>query len=173
MSNLQRLLESEIMTMHPLNEIHRNALYLAASDPLIWVQHPKHDRWKKEVFDDFFDVALKNTLAFATEDKSTGEIIGSSRYKVHDELDSAVEIGWTFLARSHWGGKWNAEMKHLMISNAHEYYNDVLLCIDADNLRSARAAEKIGAELVTDFRNPLFDKRVNYLTYKVSKRIKQ
>ena len=158
--------------MHPLNEIHRNALYLAASDPLIWVQHPKHDRWKKEVFDDFFDVALKNTLAFATEDKSTGEIIGSSRYKVHDELDSAVEIGWTFLARSHWGGKWNAEMKHLMISNAHEYYNDVLLCIDADNLRSARAAEKIGAELVTDFRNPLFDKRVNYLTYKVSKRIK-
>lgn len=103
MSNLQRLLESDIMKMHPLNEDHRNVLYQAASDPLVWAQHPKHDRWKREVFDDFFDVALKNNLAFATEDKSSGEIIGSSRYKLHNVVDSAVEIGWTFLARSHWG----------------------------------------------------------------------
>ena len=64
-------------------------------------------------------------------------------------------------------------MKHLMITNAHESYKDVLLCIDADNIRSARAAEKIGAELITDSEDPLFDKRLNYLTYKVSKRIKQ
>ena len=166
---LQVKLENEVIILDPLEEKHRDALYEAASDPQIWEQHPKHDRWKREVFDDFFDVAMKGGLAFAVIDKSINKIIGSSRYKLHDTSDDAVEIGWTFLCRSHWGGRWNAEMKRLMIEHAHRYFAHVLLCIDADNVRSSKAAQKIGAVLITSQNDELFDKRPNYLTYRISR----
>ena len=166
---LQCLMQSDLVTLYPLEEKHRDEMYLAASDPLIWEQHPSHDRWKKEVFYDFFDNAIKGNLAFAVVDRATHKIIGSSRYKLHHIEKTAVEIGWTFLARSHWGGKWNGEMKRLMIQNAHTYFSGVLLCIGDSNLRSARAAEKIGALLISDPSHRLFDHRPNYLTYCISR----
>ena len=40
-------------------------------------------------------------------DVATQEIIGSSRYHGYDAGRSEVEIGWTFLARKYWGGRYN------------------------------------------------------------------
>jgi RimJ/RimL family protein N-acetyltransferase len=42
-------------------------------------------------------------------------VIGSSRFHGYSEERSEVEIGWTFLARSHWGGRYNGELKRLML----------------------------------------------------------
>ena len=48
--NLQIILESASVKMIPLADSDFEELYLCASDPLIWEQHPNPDRYKKEVF---------------------------------------------------------------------------------------------------------------------------
>lgn len=56
-----------------------------------------------------------------------------------------VEIGWTFLARAYWGGRYNGEMKRLMLRHAFAAVSRVIFVIGAGNIRSQRAIEKIGA----------------------------
>ena len=77
-------------------------------------------------------------------DAETQLVIGSSRFHGYDEQRSEVEIGWTFLARSHWDGVYNAQMKHLMLQHAFRFVNSVVLLFVPRNLRSQRAVEKIG-----------------------------
>ena len=78
-------------------------------------------------------------------DRADGRIIGSSRYHGYDAEQSVVEIGWTFLARAYWGGRYNGEMKRLMLQHAFRSVDRVLFVIGPENRRSQRAVEKIGA----------------------------
>ena len=142
---LQPSLRGELLSVRPLCEADFEELYAVASDPLIWEQHPVHDRWKRDVFRGFMHEALQGGGAFAVVDNATGAIIGSSRYHGHDAERSEVEIGWTFLARSHWGGRYNGELKQLMLDHAFRFVNRVRFLIGPDNVRSQRAVEKIGA----------------------------
>jgi RimJ/RimL family protein N-acetyltransferase len=48
------------------------------------------------------------------------------------------------LARSHWGGVFNREMKHLMLRHAFRFVKSVVFLVGPQNLRSQRAMEKIG-----------------------------
>ena len=77
-------------------------------------------------------------------DSKDGRVIGSSRFHGYDKEKSEVEIGWTFLARSHWGGAYNREMKQLMLRHAFQFVNRVIFLVGAQNLRSQKAMEKIG-----------------------------
>ena len=61
-----------------------------------------------------------------------------------DEEKSEIEIGWTFLARSHWGGIHNRELKKLMLDHAFRFVRSVVFLVGPQNLRSQRAVEKIG-----------------------------
>src|SRR5262249_49067885 len=71
-------------------------------------------------------------------------VIGSSRFHGYNEEKSEIEIGWTFLARSHWGGIYNGEMKQLMLRHAFKFVNKVVFLVGPQNTRSQRAVEKIG-----------------------------
>jgi RimJ/RimL family protein N-acetyltransferase len=62
----------------------------------------------------------------------------------YDRESSEIEIGWTFLARSHWGGGYNREMKRLMLEHAFRYVDNVIFLVAPANRRSQRAVEKIG-----------------------------
>ena len=77
-------------------------------------------------------------------DCNSGRVIGSSRFHGYNEEKSEIEIGWTFLARSHWGGIYNKEMKLLMLLHAFRFVNSVVFLIGPQNLRSQRAIETIG-----------------------------
>jgi RimJ/RimL family protein N-acetyltransferase len=77
-------------------------------------------------------------------DSKDGRIIGSSRFHGYDEEKSQIEIGWTFLARSHWGGIYNKEMKQLMLGHAFRFVESVIFLVGPQNLRSRKAVEKIG-----------------------------
>lgn len=146
--NRQPVLEGARLLLRPLRPGDWAALYSAASDPLIWEVHPAHDRWREPVFRAFFDDALAKGGALAVIDKTGGAPIGSSRFQNHDPAHGgSVEIGWTFLARSHWGGGYNAEMKRLMIGHALGAVERVRFMVGADNIRSRRAMEKIGGLL--------------------------
>jgi RimJ/RimL family protein N-acetyltransferase len=70
-------------------------------------------------------------------------IIGSSRFHSYDAIRSEVQIGWTFLARSHWGGRYNGEMKRLMLGHAFRFVSFVTLLVGFQNVRSQRAVERI------------------------------
>jgi RimJ/RimL family protein N-acetyltransferase len=52
------------------------------------------------------------------------------------------------LARSHWGGKYNREMKHLMLRHAFRFVKRVVFLIGTQNIRSQKAIEKLGGARV-------------------------
>jgi len=140
----QPILTSEILEVRPLRADDWVELYAVASDPLLWEQHPNSDRYKPDVFRKFFDEALASGGAFVVLDRKTGRVIGSSRFNCYDLVRSEIEIGWTFLARSHWGGFYNGELKRMMLAHAFKYVDNVIFFIGSTNIRSQRALEKIG-----------------------------
>ena len=143
--DLQPILRGVRVELRPLRPEDFNDLYAVASDPLIWEQHPDRDRYQKVVFTQFFREALESGGALLAIDAASHRVIGSSRYYGYDEQRSEVEIGWTFLARSHWGGVYNGEMKRLMLRHAFRFVEKVIFLVGPDNLRSRRAMEKVGA----------------------------
>jgi RimJ/RimL family protein N-acetyltransferase len=144
---LQPVLKGDLIELRPLREDDFEELYAAASDPLIWEQHPQSDRYKEDVFREFFRGAMESGGAFVVIDSETNRVVGSSRFHSYDEEKSEVEIGWTFLARSHWGGRFNGEMKRLMLGYAFRFVEAVVFLVGPENLRSRRAVEKIGGVL--------------------------
>ena len=141
----QPTLESELLRLRPLREDDFDALYAVASDPLVWEQHPNSDRHEPGVFREFFREAMASGGALLISDAVTGAVIGSSRFHGYREAEREVEIGWTFLARTCWGGRYNGELKRLMLEHAFRFVDSVVLVIGETNTRSRRAAEKIGA----------------------------
>jgi len=143
--------------VRPLAPWDFDALFQAASDPLIWRQHPENDRYKREVFQKFFDGALESKSAFAVVDRKSGRIIGSSRYCNLNSAQSEVEIGWTFLERAYWGGAYNGELKRLMLEHAFRFVHRVVFVVGEHNLRSQKALQKIGAKFLKTVQRPARD----------------
>ncbi|WP_168796307.1 GNAT family N-acetyltransferase [Flagellimonas onchidii] len=77
--------------------------------------------------------------------KESGDIIGSSRFKLRPNFKNAAEIGWSFLARKYWGGQYNGEVKRLMMEYAFQHVDRILFFVDKDNRRSQKAVEKLGS----------------------------
>ena len=142
--DLQPTLKGGLLELRPLRPEDFHDLYAVASDPLIWEQHPANDRYKEEVFKEFFRQALESGGAFIVIDAKNGQVIGSSRFYGYDMEKSEIEIGWTFLARSHWGGIYNREMKQIMLRHAFQFVNSVIFLVGRTNFRSQKAIEKIG-----------------------------
>jgi N-acetyltransferase len=143
--DLQPVLKGELLELQPLRGEDCDDLFAVAADPLIWEQHPVKDRYKEENFRVFFREALGSGGTLVARDTRDGRIIGSSRFHGYDREGSEIEIGWTFLARSHWGGRYNGEMKRLMLDHAFRFVDRVVFLVGLQNLRSQRAVEKIGA----------------------------
>ena len=148
----QPVLEGERLTLRPLRESDWDALYRVASDRELWAVHPSHDRWQEPVFRAFFDDAMAKGGALAIVDRSTGAVIGSSRFQFCDrpEEDGALEIGWSFLARACWGKGYNAEFKRLMLAHAFRFVDRVVFRVGADNVISRKAMANIGGRLTGD-----------------------
>ena len=143
--DLQPTLVGQLVTLRPLAPGDRDRLFAVAADRLIWEQHPDKTRCRPDGFNAFFQQALDSGGALLAMESASGRVIGSSRFHGYDEAADEVEIGWTFLAKSHWGGRYNRDMKRLMLTHAFRYVGRVIFLIDPANYRSQRAVEKIGA----------------------------
>jgi RimJ/RimL family protein N-acetyltransferase len=141
----QPVLTGELLDLRPLEAGDFEPLFAVASDPLIWEQHPERERYREDVFRKFFAEALASGGALVVRDRADGRVIGSSRFFGYDAAKREVEIGWSFLARTCWGGRYNGEMKRLMLEHAFRWVERVLFFIGPENRRSQRAVEKIGA----------------------------
>ncbi|MBC7511996.1 MAG: GNAT family N-acetyltransferase [Ferruginibacter sp.] len=138
-------LQDNIIKLTPLTTVDFDSLFKVAADPLIWVQHPAKDRYKKKVFQLYFDGAIAGGTAFLIIDNAADKIIGSTRYYDYKHDASSIAIGFTFLSRDSWGGLYNRSAKRLLLDYAFQFIDKVYFHIGATNLRSQIAISKIGA----------------------------
>ena len=171
MMDRQPVLETERLVLRPLEEADREALYDVASDPMVWEQHPIHDRWRREVFDPFFDQGLSGGGGLAVIDRARDAMIGSTRFGRFDPGDGgSVEIGWTFLAPRYWGKGYNHEMKRAMLTHAFAHVERVEFRVGDTNYRSRNALEAIGAVRTPDYDIDRYQgRRVVHLVYAIDR----
>lgn len=143
--DLQPTLQGDLLQLRPLVEADFESLYQIAVDPLLWEQHPSKDRTQEPVFRRWFDQALHSGGALVAIDLSSQRVIGTSRFAGYDSARREAEIGWTFLARSYWGGAHNGELKRLMLRHAFAFVDTVIFRVHTENFRSQRGVEKLGA----------------------------
>lgn len=144
-------LESPRVRLEPLDERHLPGLAEAISDGELWnlgvtsVPRP-------EQLPAFLDAAQSafaagRELAFATIDKCSGRIAGSTRFRCIEAAHRRVEIGFTFIGRSWQRSHVNSEAKLLMLEHAFENWqvNRVELLTDLLNHASRNAIARLGA----------------------------
>ncbi|MCC6287538.1 MAG: GNAT family N-acetyltransferase [Chitinophagaceae bacterium] len=162
-------LQNNLVQLVPLHKDDFEKLYDVASDPLIWEQHPSNDRYKRDVFQLFFDGAVDGDTAFLIVDKATGNIIGSTRYYDYKPGNSSIAIGYTFLAKAYWGGKYNQSCKKLLLDYAFQFVDKVYFHVGATNTRSQLAIQKTGGIKVNEVDFDHYGKKLLHFEYMIRK----
>ena len=146
------ILEGKFVRLEPLSEIHREGLIEAISDGELWnlfvTLVPR-----VEGIDEFIANAILahqngDGLAFATIDKTSGRVIGSTRFMKANLSNKRVEIGFTFIAKSYQKTMINTEAKLLMLTHAFENMrlNRVEFITDYLNHTSRNAILRLGSK---------------------------
>ena len=148
--SVQPTLENENVKLVPLYQSDFEQLFAVASDPLVWEQHPNKDRYKREVFENFFKGAMESRGAFKIIEIESNEIAGSTRFYDYNPADNSIFIGYTFYGRKFWGSKLNPQVKKLMLDYIFQFVDKVNFHVGKDNIRSQKAMEKLGAKKVDE-----------------------
>ena len=162
-------LENDLIALQLLQAMDFDRLFKVAADPLIWELHPAKDRYKKEVFQLYFDDALASGSSLLVIDKATDELIGCTRLYDFKPAQSSVAIGYTFLARAYWGGVYNSAMKSLLMEHVFKVVNNVMFHIAATNIRSQKATDKIGATKVNEVDFDHYGTKLLHYEYRITK----
>lgn len=167
--NLQPFLENKLIRIRPLRINDLEPMYTIAKDPRIWEQHPC-DRYKRTEFERFFSESIQSKGALTILDQQTNQVIGSSRFKRIKGFQNGIEIGWSFLDRSYWGGATNKVVKGLMIQYAFSFIDHILFYVAKSNVRSQKAVEKIGAQKINPSTFPMLPRKgEDTLTFMIKK----
>ena len=150
-------LENDTAKLVPLSANDFESLYMVASDPKVWEQHPNKDRYKREVFQNFFQGAIESGGAFKIIEKNTGEVAGSTRFYDYNAEDNSIFIGYTFYGTKFWGSKLNPQVKKLMLDYIFQYVDKVNFHVGKDNIRSQKAMERLGAKKVDEVNVAYFE----------------
>ena len=150
MINIQPQLENDLVILEPLNQNDFENLYAAAADPKVWEQHPNKNRYKREVFQTFFDGAIESRGAFKIICKETNQVIGSSRFYDYNESDASIIVGYTFYSTDSWGKGINPSVKKLMFDYIFQFVDKIYLHVGADNIRSQIAVQRLGCTKIQE-----------------------
>lgn len=144
-------LEGVHVILEPLEQRHLDGIMRAGQDDRIWTWLPyrpqtrsDYQRWLDEALS---AAAAGQQLPFATIDRASHEVVGSTRLFFVSPADRRVEIGGTWLAPSAQRTAINTESKYLLL----KYCFETLGCVrvelktDARNETSRRAIARIGA----------------------------
>jgi RimJ/RimL family protein N-acetyltransferase len=151
-ADLATTLTGTRVVLEPLAARHEAGLRAAAADARIfrWMPFKLDD---PATFDGWLSLALGAladgaAVPFATVERASGTVLGSTSYLAPRQHDRGVEIGATWLTPSAWGTGANAEAKLLMLAHAFETLSCVRveLKTDARNERSRRAIEALPAQ---------------------------
>jgi len=146
------VLEGQAVRLEPLSMDHHSALCAVGLDPELWrwtfalVQTPEQMRRYIQAALDA--QARGGELPFATCERASGRVVGSTRFGNIDRANRRVEIGWSWIA-----GPWqrtavNTEAKYLMLWHAFEQWGCVRVELKTDVLNEAsrRAILRLGAK---------------------------
>lgn len=144
--SVQPILENENIKLIPLLESDFDRLFAVAADPEVWAMHPNKERYKREVFQNFFIGALESKGAFLVMDKNSEEVLGSTRFYDFNENNRSILIGYTFYGTKSWGKNINSAVKKMMLDYIFQFVDQVIFHVGKDNVRSVKAMMKLGAE---------------------------
>jgi len=135
------------------------ALGTAAADGNLWESKvttiPRPEEARAYVDQALAELDCGVSMPFATIDRASGRIVGSTRYMNIEAPHRRLEIGTTWIGKSFQRTAINTEAKYLMLKHAFE----TLRCIAVDlrthekNLQSRAAIERLGAKLDGILRN--------------------
>jgi RimJ/RimL family protein N-acetyltransferase len=145
-------LEGTLVRLEPLSLTHLDALLEAGADPTIWKYMPSNCLTRDGALE-FIETALAwqragTALPYATVDRKSGKVVGSTRFGNIAPEHKRVEIGWTWISPQWQRTAVNTEAKFLMMRYAFEELgcNRVELKTNASNMRSRNAILRIGAK---------------------------
>lgn len=164
-------LVNNFVTLKPLDKNDFEILFAVANDKLLWKQHPNKLRYKRNIFEIYFEGALESKGAFLVSDSKTNETVGCSRFYDYDSKNNSVLIGYTFIGRKFWGKGYNKSVKKLMIEYAFQFVDTTYFHVGASNFRSQKAMEKIGGIKIDEFEVTYYgeESKMNYI-YVIQKR---
>ncbi len=156
-------LEGSVVRLEPVRHEHADLFWQAAKDSLDdlfrWIPYPEKTA---EDFQRFIDRAFAEqergeSVVFATVERASGRVIGSTRYMNIDRANRRVEIGSTWIAPAWQRTAVNTEAKYLMLRHAFETWQCVRveLKTDALNQRSRNAILRLGAKEESTLRKHL------------------
>jgi len=143
-------LEGEFVRLEPLRFDHLPSLIEIGLEESLW-------KWTANVVTNATDLeryvrdalaiqAAGTALPFVTIEKSSGTIVGSTRFGNIDPTNRKAEIGWTWINPTRQRARINTEAKLLMLTHAFETWKciRVELKTDANNEKSRNAIARIG-----------------------------
>jgi RimJ/RimL family protein N-acetyltransferase len=168
--NIQPILETETALLYPLQHKDFDELFATASDPKIWEQHPNKNRWRKEVFEIFFEGAIESRGAFKIIDKASNTIIGCTRFYDYQPEKSTILIGYTFYNKNSWGKGINSAVKKSMLEYIFQFVSTVVFHVGSTNLRSQIAMNRLNIKKVDEEEVAYFGEpsKLNFV-YKITK----
>lgn len=168
--SVQPTLENENVKLIPLDQNDFEDVFAVASDPLVWEQHPNRDRYKREVFENFFKGALESGGAFKIIEKDSGEVAGSTRFYDYNPDDNSIFIGYTFYGTKSWGKGINPQIKKVMLDYVFQFVDKVHFHIGKENFRSQIALERLGGRKIAEEEVAYFGEptRTNFV-YEIAK----
>ncbi|HEV7180752.1 MAG TPA: GNAT family protein [Candidatus Baltobacteraceae bacterium] len=151
------VLETARVRLEPLDASHLEALIASCNDPALWEFTFQPNPFTNDVdARRWLEAAhTPSSVPFAIIDRATGLPIGSTRYHEIVPEHRKLEIGWTFVARSHWRTHVNTECKYLLLRHAFDEWSAVRVQLkgEARNARSREAMARIGATYEGTMRN--------------------
>jgi len=144
-------LEARVVRLEPLLESHHAALCEVGLDPELWRWIPYRvctaEEMRGYVRDALRAQAAGSALPFATVERASGRVVGSTRYMNIDQSNRRVEIGATWIAQPWQRSAINTEAKYLMLRHAFEGLGCIRVELKTDSLneKSRNAIRRIGA----------------------------
>ena len=147
-------LEGSVVRLEPIQQDHAQLFWEAAKDSMDdifrWIPYSMKtaEDFRKLVAKAFDEQERGESVVFATVDRTSGRVIGSTRFMNIDRVNRRVEIGSTWIAPKFQRTAVNTEAKYLMLCHAFETWGCVRveLKTDALNEKSRNAILRLGAK---------------------------
>jgi len=145
-------LEGHGVRLEPLAREHHDALEKAAADGELWklwfTSVPEPGQTKSYIDSALAGLEAGHMLPFVVRERTSGEVVGSTRY--HDIIPAAhrVEIGWTWYAKRWQKSHVNTACKLLLLEHAFDALQCKVVGLRTDNFNfnSQKAIEALGAK---------------------------
>ncbi|QBG37176.1 GNAT family N-acetyltransferase [Litorilituus sediminis] len=146
-------LASQKITLEPLTIAHLDAFQLAGNFEQVWQHMPMNRCKDQETARQWLNIALKEMaqgkeIGFATIDKASNTLVGSTRMIRLNSTHKKLEIGYTFITPKFQRSYVNSHAKFLMLQHAFEHLGMVRveICTHEDNQQSRTAIARIGGQ---------------------------